>query len=824
MKIKSLLLVMMAMLTGACSNVETAPIKATWEVLENGVKPNYYSTRFVITNVGDKPLEGEWALYYNHFSRGVELVGEDTAMVTLSQPKPSYYKIMTNDRYAPLAVGDSMVVDINTRGSYINACYGVDGGHYVDFKAETPKALAVEIIKPLMNNPKQWTGSWRPAPYPDGDLVYELNSDIFPDGATYKGGFYDILPSPKDIKAGNSPELSLDNGVSVKGDALAANYLNEKLAENKISTKGGKVEISIEVDSEISAESEYYSLKIGDSKIEIIGATAAGALNGAKTLIAAIERNSTTTLPAVTITDYPDMDYRGMMLDISRNFTTVENSKRLIDVLASYKLNYFHFHFSDDESWRLEIPGLPELTDVGSKRGWTEDESEFLFPTFTGTGSADDNSTANGFYTRDEFIDMLRYADSRGVKVIPEIEGPGHARAAIIAMKARYNKLKDSDMEGAMKYKIWDENDSSKYLSAQNFTDNVLDVSSEGTYNLINTVADEIIKMYAEAEVVFPAIHIGGDEVPRGSWRGSPNIDKLKEREGLESAHEVGAYFINRVAKMLDEKGVKTSGWQEVAMNHSAEENRTLSPMIDGIYVWQTIGTGDTIPYSVANNGYGVVLCNVDNFYLDMSYNSHQYEPGLNWGGYVDEFATWRAQPYNLYRSNRDKLSSEIKKGKPELTEQGRKNILGVQAQLFSETIRNFEMVEYYNFPKIFGMVERGWNATPEWGDIYTDNELFNSERAEYNLMVGTVELPRLDKKGINFQLGQPGIKVIDGMIYANAKYPNVIIRYTTDGSEPNENSAQWSEPVTYDETIEMIKAKAYYLNKESKTTYWIKK
>lgn len=825
MKRSSILIVMLLMMIlGACNEVKVAPIQVKWEVLENGVKRNYYSTRFTITNISDEPLDNNWEFRYNHFSRKVELVGSDTAMFDITEPKPSYYKITPNGLYTPLAAGDSIVINVNTRGSFINACYGVDGGHFVDLNDEKPKAVPVDIIKPLMNNPKQWISSWRPAAYPDGDYVYNLNKELFPDGATYQGGFYDILPMPKEINLLETEPVSLANGVSITGNPLSSKYLTKKLKSNDIAIKKKGTPINVDVNGGISTYPEYYILNIDTGAINITGASETGALNGVKTLIAAIERNNTNILPAVTIKDYPDLEYRGMMLDISRNFTSVKDLKSLIDILASYKLNYFHFHFSDDEGWRLEIPGLPELTQVGARRGWTDDEGEFLFPTFTGTGSADDKSTANGFYTRKEFIELLKYAQSRGVKVIPEIEGPGHARASIIAMRARFNRLKDSDMAEAMRYKIWDDQDSSKYVSAQSFTDNVLDVSSEGTYNFMEKVADEIIKMYADAKVELPAIHIGGDEVPKGSWSASPNIDKLKEEQGFKTTHDIGAYFIMRLAKILDSKGVKTSGWQEVAVDLPTDTHNELSPMIDGIYVWRTIGVADTIPYSVANNGYGVVLCNVNNFYLDMSYNSHQYEPGLNWGGYVDEFASWSAQPYNLYRSDRKHLSSDIKSGKPELTEQGRKNILGIQAQLFSETIRNFQMVEYYNFPKIFGMVERGWNATPKWGEIYTDNDLYNSEKIQYNLMIGAVELPRLLKNGVNFQLGQPGITVIDDMIYANAKYPNAIIRYTTDGSEPTEQSALWSKPIAYDESMKMIKAKAYYLDKESKTTYWLTK
>ena len=158
-------------------------------------------------------------------------------------------------------------------------------------------------------------------------------------------------------------------------------------------------------------------------------------------------------------------------------------------------------------------------------------------------------------------------------------------------------------------------------------------------------------------------------------------------------------------------------------------------------------------------------------------------------------------------------------KGKIQLTEQSRPRIKGVQAQLFSETIGSFDMVQYYVFPKIFGLVERGWNAYPEWSPVPNDDKqaLYEKARAIYNAKIAEIELPRLAADGFNFRVAQPGIKIVEGKLYANSPIPQAEIRYTTDGSEPTATSTLWEAPVDCSATV--VKAKLFYLGKESLTT-----
>ena len=297
------------------------------------------------------------------------------------------------------------------------------------------------------------------------------------------------------------------------------------------------------------------------------------------------------------------------------------------------------------------------------------------------------------------------------------------------------------------------------------------------------------------------------------------------EEKGMKDTHELSEYFLENITEMLSKKGVKTSGWQEVALHHSPEMNARIAPRFAGVYCWSTIGKRDVVPYTVANEGYDVILCNVNNLYIDLAYNPHKDEPGLTWGGYVNEFTSFNILPYNIYCSARENTAGEKNnlktagKGKIQLTEQSRPRIKGVQAQLFSETIGSFDMVQYYVFPKIFGLVERGWNAYPEWSPVPNDDKqaLYEKARAIYNAKIAEIELPRLAADGFNFRVAQPGIKIVEGKLYANSPIPQAEIRYTTDGSEPTATSTLWEAPVDCSATV--VKAKLFYLGKESHTT-----
>lgn len=814
----------------ACSAnaVAQAPISVKWIVGENGVKPNKYSAQYVFTNVSDEELSGNWSFFFNQFPRTMTL--NEGAPLSINVVKKGYYYFTPNENYKPLAPGDSIVIDLLLNGAHPGIHFGPDGGH---FAFHGGKPMGVELIRPTMNNPLQWAAKGKQyANYPDGNFMYKKNASINPAGENIDLGVYDILPSlksvsnlGKDVKVPAIIKATANNSLS---NAVA--YLTDKAEKCGIEVaKKADFNVELKLINEKSKNSEYYTMKVTNKGVKIEGNSPAGVLNGVKTLIAALERtNGTNTLKEVTIADYPDLLHRGMMLDISRNYTPYEGIKDLLDILASYKINIFHFHFNDDEAWRIEIPSLPELTSYGSRKGMTLDEKDFLMQTYAGNGNPDDlTTTANGYITADQFVELIKYADYLGIEIIPEIETPGHARAVILSMKNRYNKYINSDRKKAEEFIVWDINDTTSYVSAQGYSDNVLNLALPGTYRFVKLIIDELDAMYTKAGVKLKTIHLGGDEVADGAWDHSPAIKKMMETNGYTKVRQIEEYYLDQITEYMESKGIKAGAWQESAMKHPKEFHEKVSKRFYMINGWQTVGSRDSIPYHIANNGYPVILSNANNFYLDFMYSRHQDEPGHNWGGVVDEFTSWEAQPFKVYRSARHDINGKknnlatIENNKPAILK--KENIIGVQGQLWAETIRGYNTVQYYTFPKIFGIVERGWNAIPAWGDDNEDSKLYLDQRAQYNALIGEKELPLLAKRGANFRIGQPGIIAKDGMLYANKQYTDVVVRYTFDGNEPTENSPEWTAPIAIPAGTKVVKARAFYLGKQSVSTFlWL--
>ena len=803
-----------------------SPIVVDWHMGQNNTAANNYSSRFVIKNVSKAPLNADWQFFFNQFSRSVILPAGSP--VNVEEVSNGYYRIQPNANYKPIAAGDSLVVEMLTGGELLNRNYMPEGGHLV-LNGDMAHPIVVNINRAALDKPGQWRDH---KIYPDGNYMFDYNAAIngFSDG--YTGNDYDIFPMPKqvDIEDGFTPIGSL---VSIKTGKLfqwggyrrAKQLLTSELQKRGVYVSSGqKTEIRLLLDKKMSTNREYYSLRVHDGKITIRGTSQAGLINGVKTLISALDHSKGHRLQNCFVIDWPDFGYRGFMLDIARNYVAKKGELyRLVDLLSYYKINYLQFHFADDEGWRLEIPGFPELTQVASRRGCTLDEKDFMAQSISGNGNPDDQSQcANGYLTRAEFIDFLKYAWAHGVRVIPEIETPGHARAAIVAMKSRA-----INNPTAEQFRLWDEKNTSVYTSAQGFHDNVLNVASDDVYRFIDRVVEELQKMYKEAGLKLEVIHLGGDEVPANAWSKSPDVQALMQREGLKTQHEVSEYYVKRISDLLQVRKIRIEGWQEVALDHKPEFNAIMTPRVAGVNAWSTVGSRNVVPYQLANDGYPVILSNVTNFYMDMGYSWHQNEQGLHWGGKVDEFDSWSALPANIYASARTAVDGtpinittaadgKVRLEKPE-------NIIGVQAQLWSETIRSFDEVQYLLLPKMMGVSERAWNAIPEWSKNLADNETYNEARHQYNLKIGTRELPLLNSQGFNFRVGPPGIKVIDGMLHINTQYPDELVTYTLDGSEPAIDSPRWTGPVPLKNQPQVIKAKVFYLGHESVTTYLFK-
>jgi len=805
-------------------------VALTWEMGKNDVKPGYYESTFYLKNTGVKPLNGDWTIYFNQ-QEPVHTVQAEDALLKIEWINSTYHKIVPTAHYRSLAPGETLTFTYCCEGSLTKESMGPEGAYIVmrDKKGNEQqlKNIPIEIVP--FTHSYQWLASTEKFPYADGNYVYKQNAlfadSIQPDALA-------VFPHPKSIvkSAGVS---SFTKSVNLKFAPEFENeaaLLKEKLVSSfgcNISENGETLVELKKINNGVKHPDEYYEMNINNNRFELAGIDTHAVFDACQTLINIL--GNANSLPAqianTEIKDYPDMGYRGMMLDVARNFTKKENVLKLIDVLSSYKLNVLHLHLSDDEAWRIEIPGLEELTQIGSHRGHTIDESTCLYPMFSwGWDASDTTSLANGYYSCNDFVDILKYAQKRHITIIPEIDIPGHSRAAIKSMNVRYKKYINTDKAKAEEYLLIDFADSSKYLSAQNFYDNVLNVAMPSTYRFVEKVIDEIAKMYTVAGTELTVFHIGGDEVPKGAWEGSGVCHNFMKEKGMTEIRELKDYFLEQVLPMLAKRNIQPAGWEEVAMKPDNTANERFKDSNVLSYCWNTIPEwkGDEIPYQLANAGYPVILCNVTNFYMDMSYCNHPQEKGLSWGGYVNEYNSFDMLPYDIYKSVRTNLSGEpvdvfaASKAKLPLLKSAHGQIKGLQAQVWAETIRDFSQVEYYLFPKLFGLIERAWNVQPDWS-FSTDNKVYEKAKKEYNAQIARYELSRLAKRNVNFRIAQPGIILRDGLLHVNSTIPEAVIHYTIDGSEPTEQSTVWTKPVSCN--AKQVKAKLFYLGKKSLTT-----
>lgn len=464
-------------------------------------------------------------------------------------------------------------------------------------------------------------------------------------------------------------------------------------------------------------------------------------------------------IPNMIIEDWPDMGYRGFMLDISRNFTTRDNILRFIDLLAHYKVNIFHLHFGDDEGWRVEIEKFPELTAYGAHHAFPHRneageyvEEEYLMPSYNGSIDPDDmSSSANGYLTKEDYIEILKYAWERRIKVIPEFDTPGHSRAAIKAMDAY------SERVGSDEFRLSDPEDRSEYCSVQYYKDNALNVAMPSTYRFIEVVFDELIAYHKEAGAPLPAIHVGGDEVAKGAWTASPACLKIMEERGWDNVELMKSYYIEKVLDIAEARGVKIAGWQEVVMDLEDHVYERLKKNLYSVNFWHTGHGQEEYPYQYANDGVPTVLSNMTNTYVDFAYTPDKTERGLSWGGFVDERRSFSLLPYDIYRSvrwddhGRIRDISTLPDGKTPL--KARENVIGVQAQLWTETVRCFDHVTSYVFPKVCGVFERAWNASPSWeGTTQADDPAFLQELDRYYSTVVSHEIPYYDEMQIAYR------------------------------------------------------------------------
>lgn len=799
---------------------QASKIAVSWELVSNFAGPNDgFEAKFYLKNNGTLTLgDSSWALFFNMAPRPFTPYPTPQP-ASLEHLNGDWYKMSPNKGFR-LAPGDSLTVSYKGTEGIIKETDAPLGLYFVFYDKTGKEAQIVQLdqcaVIPFTKKEQLLRGPNDQDPIATHAQRYKENLEA---SALPPNQLLKVIPTPVKVTVGKGTfilnySFPIHYGAGLENEAkLLAQRLkditgsdfavkNAAPAANTISLQTGKVAVN-------ETNKEAYQLTINDSGITIVGSDAAGAFYGTQSLVSMIptdvyaKKASSIGFEHIQIEDAPRFHFRSMQLDVSRNFQTKESILRLLDVLAFYKLNHFLLYTTEDEGWRLEIEGLPELTQVGAQRQHISSyKNAALHPGYgSGPIAYDKGKHGSGFYSKADFIEILKYATARHIKIIPEVNLPGHAHAAIKAMEARYERLmKEGKEKEANEYRLIDPNDKSVYLSAQGYKDNVVDVTKESTYRFYEKVTDEIIKMYKEAGLTLDLFHIGGDEVADGAWTQSPLAQELLKKDPtIGNAYNLHPYFIRRLLPMLKKRNLQVHGWEEVALFKDKDGILKVNPEFAGKnvipYVWNNVYDPDR-GYRLANAGYPVVLCNVTNFYFDLAYNNDPKEPGLYWAGFVDTRDNYTFAPYDMFKTTytnsmgKPMVFNKVERLKPE----ARKNIIGVECQLWSETVKGRDMMEYYTLPKLIGFAESAWSAERTWENMSDRSTREKAIQDSWNIFVNTLahkDLPRLNylNEGYNYRIPLPGAVVENGMIKANVAFPGLTIRYTTDGSEPTDKS-----------------------------------
>lgn len=449
-----------------------------------------------------------------------------------------------------------------------------------------------------------------------------------------------------------------------------ANYLSEQLnilcdlQPAVISSTAPQSDVIVLQTTEKSGSQEAYTLHASSEKIVIDGSSPAGIFYGVQTLIQMAypqyQDKDKIIIPNVAIEDQPGFQWRGMHLDVSRHFFPVEFVKKMIDMLALHKMNTFHWHLADDQGWRIEIKRYPKLTEIG---GWRD---ETLIGHASDQPEKFDGIRYGGYYTQDQIRDVVAYAQSRYVTIVPEIEMPGHAVAALSA----YPEY--SCTGGPFKvYPKW------------GITEDAYCAGKEGTFEFLENILEEVAGLFPGAYM-----HIGGDECLKNRWKACPDCQKRMKEENLKNEMELQSYFIKRIEWFLNSKNKQLIGWDEILEGGLPERASVMS--------WR----GYTGGIEAVQSGHNVVMTPTAYCYFDY-YQSRDNEP-LSIGGFVPLDKVYSFNPVPA-----------------DLSDNGSQHILGAQANLWTEYISTPQHAEYMLFPRLCAMAEVVW--TPKEKQSFPD-------------------------------------------------------------------------------------------------------
>ncbi len=579
----------------SCSQNKSV-IEVIYTINEFSSEDNRLNVTLDITNKTNNDISSLWSLHWNQISALVD---------SESIPKNTKYEYVAGQSYNILSFGNDYTIK---KGETISIDLKQRGG--VKRKSDFPMGGFVVTDDDILN--VKFINLWENAkdiqeldiPTANDRFNYNVSNKLLD-----KSQLDLIIPTPNkiDLFEGQTDlktKYSINIDESLNLDFDFAESLMSGVA--KIVLNNEEADIKISFIENLTKES--YELNIDNNSISIFASDRAGALYGLQSLkqIFLVSKLEETSIRNLKITDSPKFSYRGMLLDISRNFYGPKKIKQILDYLSFFKINHLDFRLTDDEGWRLEIPGLEELTEVGSKRGYTKDESDNLIPIY-GSGPDSNSSPGSGYLSKSEFMDILKYGNERNITIIPQISYPSHIRSAIISMNARYQKyMKLGDKGEAEKYLLIDPNDESEYYSAQGFDDNIVCICRESAFNFYEKVIDEVYLMYKEAGVEMKKFGVGADEIPYGAWRKSPLCDKFMEEKSISGDYDaLYQYQQRRIYDKLSSYGLTMTGWDDILLRLT-EKNQSETQIKDFfkdddilLFVWNNSWGGRKARYDI---------------------------------------------------------------------------------------------------------------------------------------------------------------------------------------------------------------------------------
>ncbi|WP_340615531.1 beta-N-acetylhexosaminidase [Xenorhabdus entomophaga] len=635
-----------------------------------------------------------------------------------------------------------------------------------------------------------------------------------------------IIPTPRELSI-HSQDVDLSRGVKLELGGLSGEsikVIRERFKAQNIDLTDSGYRIATQINADQFTRSwrvkGAYSLAITTKGAQIVAFDQSGVFYGLQSLFSLLPANGTPKIATLTAKDAPRFEYRGVFLDVGRNFHSKEAVLRLLDQMSSYKLNKFHFHLSDDEGWRLEIPGLPELTEVGSQRCHDLSETQCLLPQL-GSGP-NNNNMGSGYFSRQDYLDILNYAKARQIEVIPEIDIPAHARAAVVSMEARYKKLMAQGKEQeANEYRLLDPTDTSNTTSVQ-FYDrrSYLNPCMDSSKRFIDKVISEVAAMHKEAGQPLNTWHFGGDEaknirlgagyqdqdgpivpgkgiinkkIEDKPWAKSQVCQKMIAQGVINDVDELASYFAIEVSKIVNSHGIDTmQAWQD-GLKH-AKSAKDFATKHVAVNFWDTLYWGgyDTVN-DWANKGYRVIVSSPDYVYIDMPYEVHPKERGYYWATrFNDEAKIFSFAPNNMPQNAETSVDRD---GNRFNTHSSKRwpGAYGMSGLSWSETVRTDEQMEYMIYPRLLPLAERAWHQA-DWelnyqqgreykGGIthYVDTDVLNRDWERFANLMGQHELTKLDKLNIAYRLPVPGGRIVAGVFEANVALPGVVIQYSLD-------------------------------------------